>query len=381
MSKRAVTALLAAKGKAAGRLVKVGGMLFSSSITGIDVASGLLNSDPVQQIAAAFANLRTLLERAGATADELGLVTVCITEDGHARHVEQCWRLAWPDAGNRPAIKINEYVLPPGEFVQIQIVGASGQTRQAIGLPGFADAQPLGVRLGHVVFAAPIDGRDPATGKLSADRVIQMRQAFRNMESFIKQAGGSKSDLIHVYIFVSSRDEQLDMLDVWLEEFPTDGDRPARKAIFDETLARDGKVIHLMCVGVIGQGDRLDLEVPGISKRHPNPMGAKIGGLVLSSGIGGDDPSGKVKSRDPTVCAGFAFGNMATLLELAGGGLDDIGLVAITVNDYVDEPAILAEWRKLFPEPATEPARHVMAFGGRGSYPVQVHVFGALGKA
>lgn len=379
MSKRAVTALPAANGKVAGRLVKLGGMLFSSSITGIDVASGLLSSDPAQQIAAAFANLGALLERAGAGADELGLVTVCITDGGHVRHVDRCWRSAWPDAGNRPALKINEYVLPPGELVQIQLIGASGRKRQAIDFPGFADVQPLGVRVGNVVFAAPIDGRDPATGMLSEDRLTQMRQAFRNMENFIKRAGGAKSDLIHVYIFVSSRDEQLDMLDVWLEEFPTDGDRPARKAIFDETLARDGKAIHLMCVGVLGQGDRLDLEVPGISKRHPNPMGAKIGGLVLSSGIGGDDPSGKVKSRDPTICAGFAFHNMATLLELAGGGLDDIGLVAITVNDYVDEPAILAQWRKLFPDPATEPARHVMAFGGRGSYPVQVHVFGALG--
>ena len=379
MSKRAVAALTAPNGKTAGRLVRAGGMLFSSSITGLDPSSGMLSKDPVQQIAVAFGNLRALLARAGASADELGLVTVCIADGSHAGLVDQCWQAAWPDGRNRPALKINEYDLPPGEMVQIQVVGASGQKRQPIELPGFADHPPLGVRLGPVVFSAPIDGRDPATGERSADRVTQMRQAFRNMESFIQRAGGSKADLIHVYIFVSGRDDQLDMLDVWLEEFPTDGDRPARKAIFDETLARDGKIIHLMCVGVIGRGERLDLEVPGISKRHPNPMGAKISGLVLSSGIGGDDPSGKLKSRDPTVCAGFAFQNMATLLKLAGGSLDDIGLVSITVNDYTDEPAILAEWRRFFPDAATEPARHVMAFGGRGSYPVQVHVFGALG--
>lgn len=377
MSKRAVTMVTAPNGKTAGRLVRVGGMLFSSSITGLDPASGQLSRDPARQIAGAFGNLQALLARAGASADELGLVTVCIADGGLASQVDQFWRTAWPDGRNRPALKINEYDLPPGEMVQIQVVGVSGQARQPIELPG-SDAQPLGVRLGPVVFSAPIDGRDPVTGQRSADRVTQMRQAFRNMDSFIRRAGGSKADLIHVYIFVSGRDDQLDMLDVWLEEFPTDGDRPARKAIFDETLARDGKVIHLMCAGVIGQGARLDLEVPGISKRHPNPMGAKIGNLVLSSGIGGDDPSGKLKSRDPTICAGFAFQNMATLLQLAGGSLDDIGLVSITVNDYADEAAILAEWRRVFPDAATEPARHIMAFGGRGSYPVQVHVVGAL---
>lgn len=378
MSERAVTVVTAADGKTAGRLVRVGGMLFSSSITGLDVANGLLSSDPFEQVAWAFTNMRSLLDLAGASVDDVGLVTVCIADSGLAAHVEHCWRAQWPGARSQPALKINEYALPSGEVVQIQIVGVSGQQRQRIKLPGFADAPPLGVRLGDVVFSAPIDGRDPATGQRSADRVTQMRQAFRNLESFIQRAGGSKVDLIHVYIFVSGRDDQLDMLDVWLEEFPTDGDRPARKAIFDETLARDGKVIHLMCVGMIGRGDRLDLEVPGISKRHPNPMGAKIGSLVLSSGIGGDDPSGKLKSRDPTICAGFAFQNMATLLEMAGGSLDDIGLVSITVNDYADEAAILAQWRRLFPDPAMEPARHVMAFGGRGSYPVQIHVFGAL---
>lgn len=378
MTKRAVTAVTAPNGKTAGRLVRVGGMLFSSSITGIDPASGVPSGDPAKQVAAAFGNLRALLASAGVTGDELGLVTVCIADAAHATHVDQCWRAAWPDGGNRPALKINEYDLPSGEMVQIQVVGASGQKRQPIDLPGFTDSAPLGVRLGNVVFSAPIDGRDPATGRRSADRVTQMRQAFRNMDSFIQRAGGAKADLIHVYIFVSGRDDQLDMLDVWLEEFPTDGDRPARKAIFDETLARDGKIIHLMCVGVIGRGARRDLEVPGISKRHPNPMGAKIGSLVLSSGIGGDDPSGQLKSGDPTICAGFAFQNMATLLRLAGGSLDDIGLVSITVNDYAAEAAILAEWRRFFPDAAHEPARHVMAFGGRGSYPVQVHVFGAL---
>lgn len=376
--RRAITTLSTASGKVAGRLVRVGGMLFSSSITGVDPAGGTLSGDPAKQIAAAFGNLRGLLDQAGAGADELGLVTVCIAEGGNARHVDRCWQAGWPDARSRPALKINEYELPPGEMVQIQVVGASGQQRQPIELPGFSDSLPLGVRMGSVVFSAPIDGRDPATGRRSDDRLTQMRQAFRNMESFVTRAGGSKADLIHVYIFVSGRDDQLDMLDVWLEEFPVDGDRPARKAIFDETLARDGKAIHLMCVAVIGRGARLDLEVPGISKRHPNPMGAKIGGLVLSSGIGGDDPSGKVKSRDPTICAGFAFQNMASLVEMAGGSLADIGLVAITVNDYADEPAILAQWRRFFPDSADEPARHIMAFGGRGSYPVQVHVVAAL---
>ena len=69
------------------------------------------------------------------------------------------------------------------------------------------------------------------------------------------------------------------------------------------------------------------------------------------------------------------------MVEQAGGGLGDIGHVAITVNDYADEEAILAEWRRLFPDPSDEPARHVMAFGGRGTYPVQLHMIAAMGES
>lgn len=259
--------------------------------------------------------------------------------------------------------------------------GVSGQQRQPIMMSGFADALPMGVRMGDVVFSSVIDGRDPATGMRSGDRKTQLRQAFRNMEAFIACAGGRKEDLIHVFIFARGRDDQADMLDAWLEALPTDGDRPARTAIFDESLERDGKIVHLLRVGVIGRGKRLDIEVPRISKKHPNPMGAKIGGLVFSSGIGGDDPSGKkISNQDVSARAAMTFRNVRTFLDMAGGDLADIGMISITVNDYADEEIILEQWRQIFSDPADEPARHVMAFGGRRTYPVQVNVIAALGN-
>lgn len=378
MNKRKMTTLSAPDGKAVGRLVKVGGMLFSSSITGVDPDTGRLSSEPSEQVDTAFENLGRILDQAGVCSDELGLVTVCVSDRNHARHIDKPWTTLFPNEKNRPPRKINEYGLPDGELVQIQVVGASGQQRQPIGAPGFSDPQILGARVGSLVFSSPIDGTDPSTGRRSDDRKTQMRQAFHNMEAFVKQAGGSKDDLIHVLIFVPSRDDQKDMLDVWLEEFPVDGDRPARKAIFDDTLERDAKVIHLLCVAVLDRGKRVNLEVPGISKRHPNPMGCKIGNLVFSSGVGGDDPSGNEVSQGAEVRAALALQNMRTLLEVAGGSLADVGLVSITVNDYADQEAILQQWRQVFPDPTDEPACHVMAFGGRGSYPVQLHIMAVL---
>ena len=377
MSKRKVTTLAAPGGKMAGRLVEIGGMIYSSSINGLDPTTGQLPADATGQVETAFANLKRLLTKANVGTDEVGLVSVSIADASHAGVVTKGWDGLFAGAFDRPAFKINEYALPPGEAVQIQIVGVRGQKRKRVEVPKLSAAQAFGVRLGDVVFSAPIDGTDPATGKRSDDHKTQIRQAFRNMETFVGQAGGAKADLIHVYLFIRGRDDQQDMLDIWLEEFPTDGDRPARKAIFDETIAREAKIIHLMCIAVIGKGKRRNLEAPGISKRHPAPMGCRIGDLVIASGVGGDDPSGKKKSREPDVCSMFAFQNLRALLEGAGGGLADVGLISITVNTYDDEAVILEQWRKVFPDPNDEPARHIMAFGGRGSYPVQFHVMAA----
>lgn len=381
MSKRQAVALTAPGGKIAGRLVQAGGMLFSSSITGHDPQTGQSSDQPADQIATAFANLRRLLYLGQVSADALGLVTICLSDLRHAGAVDQAWRQMFPDGRGQPVRKVNEYDLPPGEFVQLQVTGATGVTRQPIELAGFGDGGPLGVRLGNLVFSAPIDGRDPATGRRSDERKVQMRQAFRNMDAFLAQAGGTTADLIHVFIFVRGREDQKDMLDAWLEAFPNDGDRPARKAIFDPTVGRDGKMIHLMCVAHLGPGQRRNLEVPGISKSHPNPMGCKIGNLVFSSGVGGTDPGGQETGKDAGTRMTLALRNARVLLAEAGGSLDDIGLIAITVNSYGDEPAILKAWRAVFPDPAHEPARHVMAFGGRGSYPVQLHVIAALGRS
>ncbi|HEY4134566.1 MAG TPA: Rid family hydrolase [Alphaproteobacteria bacterium] len=377
MTKRKVTLLAAADGTVAGQLAAIDGMLFSSSIRGVDLRTGRLADTQPGQVRAAFANLRGLLEKAGASADAIGLTTVSLADPCLAPHVEEAWSALFAGQAHPPARKVNAYPLPNGDLVQIQVVGVSGQKRQSVAVPGLSAGKASGVRLGDMLFSSAIDGTDPATGRCAEDRKAQIRQAFRNMEALVAQAGGRKDDLAHIYLFIPGRDDQADMLDVWLEEFPQDGNRPARKAIFDESVARESRVIYLLCIAVLGGGRRVNLEVPGISKRHPAPMGCRLGDFLVASGIGGDDPRGQETDKGIGVRSALAFENMRTLMTVAGGDLADIGFVSILVNDYADEQEILRQWRRMFPDPADEPARQLLAFGGRGSYPVQLHVMAA----
>jgi hypothetical protein len=155
MSKRSITALPVVNGKSAGRLVQVGGMLFSSSITGVDLASGTLSGDPAKQIAAAFGNLRGLPDQADAGADELGLVTVCIAEGGNARHVDPAGRLAGPMPGAAGA-QDQRMSCRPARWCRSRSSGRAARSGNRSNCLAFRWL-PLGVRMDRRL-SAPIDG-------------------------------------------------------------------------------------------------------------------------------------------------------------------------------------------------------------------------------
>ena len=63
----------------------------------------------------------------------------------------------------------------------------------------------------------------------------------------------------------------------------------------------------------------------GLQHGAPIPMGARVGNMIFSSGIIGADPStGEVPEDLESQCV-FAFANMKTMVENAGGTVQNIG--------------------------------------------------------
>jgi 2-iminobutanoate/2-iminopropanoate deaminase len=369
MSRRKVASL----GRA-GQLVEAGGMFFTSSISGVDPATGELPSEADKQFELAFRNLSRLLERAGATPDELGLVTVCIPDASYRPNINPPWLATFPDEHRRPARKTNQYPLPPGTHVQLHAIGVKGQRREPLEIPGFAHRDPLpaGVRIGDVVFSSVVGGQD-ASGAQVEDAKGQLRQAFENLEILLRGAGGTKNDVLHVYVFLKDRATQPLLIDTWLDVFPAEGDRPARKTIFYDDL-RGSTLVQLQMVAVLGQGKRQNYEIPGIGHHDPIPMGASLGSLVWSSGMSGRGPGQMDVGLSVEEQAPICFQHMSTLAGQAGVTTDDIGLVTIMVPDYASMDTLMKSWRHMFPDPANEPARHVMALGLSGDNPLQLHM-------
>ncbi|MCH2501250.1 MAG: RidA family protein [Dehalococcoidia bacterium] len=102
---------------------RVGNMIFSSGIIGADPSTGKVPEDLDSQCVFAFANMKTMLENAGATTKNVGTIKVYMKDRSQRDAVNRPWLEMFPDGNDRPARHAIEYdAFPPGVLVQLEIV-------------------------------------------------------------------------------------------------------------------------------------------------------------------------------------------------------------------------------------------------------------------
>jgi 2-iminobutanoate/2-iminopropanoate deaminase len=101
-----------------------GGMIFCSAISGYDRETKSWPDDPAAQIANAFDNLKTVVEAAGATVEDVCKV-VCFLADRDQRPLVNAeWVKMFPDETSRPVRHTiagplpNNYAIQP-EFIAV----------------------------------------------------------------------------------------------------------------------------------------------------------------------------------------------------------------------------------------------------------------------
>ncbi len=119
-------------------------------------------------------------------------------------------------------------------------------------------------------------------------------------------------------------------------------------------------------------------EVPGVSHSAPIPMGVKIGNLLFSSAVMGEDPETHSLPPEPERQAELVFSNLRTLMSNAGGATDDIAHMTVFLKDLAYRDHVNNEWLKMFPDEDDRPARHaVQADLPRGML-IQVEIIAVL---
>jgi 2-iminobutanoate/2-iminopropanoate deaminase len=99
--------------------VRVRNMVFSSGIHGLDPQTQTLPADPAAQIKFAFAHMRTIVENAGGTTDDIGLVIFNLKDDAYRPLVNEEWLQMFPDDRSRPARNTHIMDLGGGLLVHI----------------------------------------------------------------------------------------------------------------------------------------------------------------------------------------------------------------------------------------------------------------------
>jgi 2-iminobutanoate/2-iminopropanoate deaminase len=359
--------------------VRMGNAFFSSSISGRDPATGRLGDGAEQQFDLAFRNMKTLVEQAGLSTDDIAHVTVFIGDASGRQLINKPWLQTFPDEHNRPARKTTTYPLPDGVQVQLQALAIAGAGRQPLEIPGLAhrDPLPMGAKAGNLVFSSVIGGQDPKTNKQVTGTEQQMDQAFQNMRALVEQAGGTADDIAWVWVFLRDKSDQPAMIDSWLKMFPRDGDRPARKTIMYDELKGRETLVQLQFIAVLG-AKRRNFEIPGVGHHDPIPMGATTGTRFYSSGIGGYDPKTSKQAETLEHQAQLAFENLRALMAQAGSTLDSVGHLTILLRDYGAHSIVVKNLLETFPDKDKRPACHEMALGLPGTNLIQLHAAGVV---
>jgi 2-iminobutanoate/2-iminopropanoate deaminase len=114
--------------------------------------------------------------------------------------------------------------------------------------------------------------------------------------------------------------------------------------------------------------NRKSIHVEGFSHgANPIPAASRVGNVVITGGISGQDPATGKVPEDQTAQVGLAFANLARIIKAGGASMDDIVKLGVVVKSFALRDEINVQWLKYFPDEHSRPARHVTLyehFGG-----------------
>jgi 2-iminobutanoate/2-iminopropanoate deaminase len=112
---------------------------------------------------------------------------------------------------------------------------------------------------------------------------------------------------------------------------------------------------------------RQSVNFPGFAHSNPIPNASRIGNVMMSSVISGVDPGTRNYPAELSGQVANIFKHIRAAIEAAGGTPENIIKITFYVRDQAAGRAALNdEWVKMFPDPASRPARHTLAAGGDG---------------
>lgn len=103
--------------------------------------------------------------------------------------------------------------------------------------------------------------------------------------------------------------------------------------------------------------------------------------MIFSSAIMGADPATGKWPQDAEQQVILAFRNMASVIELGGGKVGDIGRVTLLIDNEGVRKLIDPVWVEWFPDELDRPARHIVCSPLRSGLVIQIEFIAVLESA
>lgn len=104
---------------------RVGPILATSGVGGVDRATGAMPADAATQAVNCFANLEAILEAGGLDMGDVVKVTVFVADEAHRAAVNNPWLAHFPDEHKRPARHALVMPLRAGMLIQLEALAVA----------------------------------------------------------------------------------------------------------------------------------------------------------------------------------------------------------------------------------------------------------------
>lgn len=101
---------------------RVGNLLFSSAISGIEPDTGQPAENAARQVELVFAHLQSLVDSAGTSLAHIGKMAISIRDNAVRDLINEAWLKHFPDPDDRPARHIQLAELPAPLHLQIEVI-------------------------------------------------------------------------------------------------------------------------------------------------------------------------------------------------------------------------------------------------------------------
>jgi 2-iminobutanoate/2-iminopropanoate deaminase len=122
MRRQSVVVAALAHGFPVPNACRIGNMIMSGSISGIDPETREMPAELGQQCKNMFANMKSIVEAAGATTDDIIKMTVFIRDRNNRGPLNEEWVLMFPDADSRPTRHAQPLTIEGPSLIQCDFI-------------------------------------------------------------------------------------------------------------------------------------------------------------------------------------------------------------------------------------------------------------------